>query len=212
MKYELTSETKKLYGRTLYRIKALKDFAKIKKGDLGGWVEKESNLSQNDECWLFGNAVVYGNAKVYGNACVFDNAKVYGNAVVFGNAVVYGNAQIYDNAKVFDSAEIYDNAKVFGNACVFYYTEIYGNVVVSDNAVATKEVKNIIGLPYNITITDKHIQIACKQFTFKEIIKLDKNWDRLKERYDTDEIKKIEPYRKVIVELVKLEIKNKNGE
>ena len=37
-KYELTDETVKGYGHTLHRIKALKDFGDVKKGDLGGFI------------------------------------------------------------------------------------------------------------------------------------------------------------------------------
>lgn len=55
-------------GRTLYRIEALKDFADVCKGDKGGFVESENNLSQVYDCWVYGSAGVYGNAKVYGNA------------------------------------------------------------------------------------------------------------------------------------------------
>ena len=73
-KFELTSETIINNGKTLYRIKALIDFSNIKAGELGGFVEKESNLNHK------GNAWVYGNACVSGNARVSDNAWVYGNA------------------------------------------------------------------------------------------------------------------------------------
>ena len=46
MKYELTNETKQVDDVTLYRIRALKDFADVKTGDLGGWVQSTANLSQ----------------------------------------------------------------------------------------------------------------------------------------------------------------------
>lgn len=45
-KYELTDVTRKVGDRTLYQIRALKDFGEVKAGDLGGYIEKESNLSQ----------------------------------------------------------------------------------------------------------------------------------------------------------------------
>ena len=73
-KFELTTDTKVVFGRKLFRIKALISFGNVTAGDLGGYVEKEENLSHN------GNAWVYGDAKVYGNAWVYGNAKVYGNA------------------------------------------------------------------------------------------------------------------------------------
>ena len=40
MKYEITNETKEMYGRTFYRIKALKSFGAVKEGSYGGWIEK----------------------------------------------------------------------------------------------------------------------------------------------------------------------------
>ena len=67
MKYEFTFNTLSLFGRKLYQIKALKDFGNVNKGDLGGYIEKEGNLSQEGNCWVSGNAQVYGNAKVFGN-------------------------------------------------------------------------------------------------------------------------------------------------
>ena len=78
MKFKLTKKTKEVFGVTLYQIKALKDFGDVDKGELGGWIEKESNLSQEDDAWVFGDAEVSGNAEVYGDARVFGNARVYG--------------------------------------------------------------------------------------------------------------------------------------
>ena len=63
-KYELTDNTINIDGITLHRIKALKDFSNVKAGDLGGWIEKENNLSQMDNAWIGGDAKVYGSAKV----------------------------------------------------------------------------------------------------------------------------------------------------
>ena len=109
-KYELTDETIDVSGTTLHRIKALKDFGNVKKGELGGYVESERNLSQEGNCWVCGNAKVCGDAEVCGNA------KVYGNAWVFGNAEVYGNAKVYGNAWVYGNAEVCGNARVYGDA------------------------------------------------------------------------------------------------
>ena len=45
-KYELLeNDTVKLSGIIMYRIKALRSFGYIKKGELGGYIEKEYNLS-----------------------------------------------------------------------------------------------------------------------------------------------------------------------
>lgn len=44
-KYKLTDETINIGSRTLYRIEALDEFSDLWKGDNGGFVESEKNLS-----------------------------------------------------------------------------------------------------------------------------------------------------------------------
>ena len=99
-KYELTEETKTLAdGTVLHRIRAVKDFAladgtEVLAGDLGGWIEKEYNLSHGGYAWVYGDARVYGDALVYGDARVFGYARVYGDARVSGYAEVCGDAEV----------------------------------------------------------------------------------------------------------------------
>ena len=133
-KYKITEETTNVYGRILHRIEALRDFNDVKKGDKGGFIEKEDNLSQNGNCWIYNDAKVCSLAKVYDEAKVYDNAVVSSNAKVYGNADVYGNARIYNNAKVYDNALIFGNAEVCDNAVVGGNAEIRGNAVVYGNA------------------------------------------------------------------------------
>ena len=78
-KYCFTGEEKTVRDAVLRRIKALRSFGDVKEGDLGGWIEKESNLSHEGNCWVYGNAGVYGNAEVSGNAGVYGNAEVSGS-------------------------------------------------------------------------------------------------------------------------------------
>lgn len=75
-KYKLTEETLEIDGHVLNRIIALRDFGEVKKGDLGGFIEKESNLAHDWNCWIYNNAVVRDDAMVYGNAIVCGNAEV----------------------------------------------------------------------------------------------------------------------------------------
>lgn len=165
-KYEFTRETKELVllGVTLHRIRALVDivdeqYSTIKAGTLGGWIEKEENLSQENGCWIHDDAFVYDNAKVYGNArirdnacvygnaevydyarihgkaCVRDNAKIYGDACVFGDARIRGKAKIYDNAEVYDNAKVYDNAEIACKARIENHAQIYDNAKIRGTAV-----------------------------------------------------------------------------
>lgn len=100
-KYELTEETVTVYGKTLYRIRAVRDFGSVKTGEFGGYIEKEENLSH------FGNAWVYGDARVSENAWVYGDARVYGDAWAYGEVQVAGNAWVYGNAEVFNTRHFF---------------------------------------------------------------------------------------------------------
>lgn len=115
-------------GAVLHRIKSLKDFGDVKTGMLGGFIEKEENLSIDGNAWVYNNAQVYGNARVRDNAFVDDNAKV------FGNALVNGNAQVHDNARVFNDAFVYDNACISNYVQIYNHARIHGNARICDTA------------------------------------------------------------------------------
>ena len=121
-KYELTDEILEVGGHVLHRIKALRDFGNVKKGDIGGWIECEDNLSHGGDCWVYDKATVRGDATVRGEATVRDNATVWDNATVRGeatvrdNATVRGDATVWDNATVRGEATVRDNATVRGDA------------------------------------------------------------------------------------------------
>lgn len=57
-KFEFTGEVKMEFGITLKRIKRISD------GVIGGWIEKEINLSTFGNAWVSGDAQVFGNARV----------------------------------------------------------------------------------------------------------------------------------------------------
>ena len=69
-KYILTEETKEVGGHILHRIQAVRDFDDVQKGDLGGWVESEENLSHDGNCWVFDNGEVSSNARIGVNAYI----------------------------------------------------------------------------------------------------------------------------------------------
>ena len=160
-KFELTSETKiNIFGKKLFRIKALISFGNVEAGETGGWVEKEENVNQSGDAWVFDNAEVFDNARVSGNARVFGNARVSYNARVSGNARAFGNARVSDNARVSYNAEVSGNAEVFDNAWVF------GNARVFDNA----DYATIHGFGTQFRTTtffrckDKQVKVSCGCF------------------------------------------------
>ena len=80
----------------LYRIKALRDFSDVKKGDMGGYVSGEHNLSHEGNCWLY------------------HRAQVIHKAAISGNVALYYDAKIQDDFKINDS-KIEDDIKFFGH-------------------------------------------------------------------------------------------------
>ena len=100
LKFKLTDETIEVFDKTLHRIEALKDFSNVKKGDKGGFIEKEENLSHLGDAWVYDNAKVLDNAIVKDDAAVFNDAKVFDNATISEDAKVFNNAVVCDFAIV----------------------------------------------------------------------------------------------------------------
>ena len=126
-KYELTSETINFKGVKLYRIRALISFGIIKAGDLGGYIEKEENLSQEGNAWVGGCARVCDNAIVKDNAIVCDYAVVSNNSIIHNNAIVRHNARVYDNIRICNNAWVGGDVLVCGNATICDNANLYNN-------------------------------------------------------------------------------------
>ena len=88
-KFELlVDDTIQVFGRKLFRVKAKINSGTVEAGELGGYIEKEENLSENGDAWVSGDAMVYGDAWVYGNARVYGDAEVKSQKdyIVFKNS------------------------------------------------------------------------------------------------------------------------------
>ena len=117
-KYELVlDDTISLWGWKLFRIRALMSFGSVEVGDLGGYIQKEENLSHDGDAWVSGNAWVSGDAWVSGNA------KVSGDAWVSGNAKVYGNAEVSGDAWVSELGDIIVFKNHWSSGRHFTYTK-----------------------------------------------------------------------------------------
>ena len=152
-KYELTDERIVLNGRTLYRIRALKDFdlgfsyadgnrAIIKKGELGGFIAGENNLSQVDKCWVFHNAKVYDNAILQNNAYIQKNVEVYGNAMISDNSKIVGDVQVFGNTQVLGNSYIGGEAKIYGESIIRNSNiSVWGGYTIKDKVIENKKIR-----------------------------------------------------------------------
>ena len=56
-KYELVADkTIDVFGRKLFRIRALISFGSVNAGEEGGYIENEGNLSDEGDAWVYGDA------------------------------------------------------------------------------------------------------------------------------------------------------------
>ena len=172
-KYELIPSDKE----GLYRIKALKDFYDVKKGDIGGYIQSENNLSHYGNCWIYDNAVVRDNAKVYGDAKVCHNAQIYDKVIVMGNAEVCDNAQVCDNAFVLDNAIVCDNARIRGHAVVQHDAVVRGNAQIWGDAIISSDKDYIVfknwwssGRYFTWTRSNNMWKVGCFYGTGEELI------------------------------------------
>lgn len=151
LSFELTGETRELYGETYYRIRATRDIPThlVKAGELGGWVTSThvGDLPRIDgEAWVAAEARVFGNARVRGRAHVgsaariFGNASVDGEASISGAAAVTGYAHVTDQARVTGRARVSGDARISGMATIDDRAQVGSHAHITDNAVISGSV------------------------------------------------------------------------
>ena len=122
-KYELLEVSP---SSNLYRIRALRDFGDVHAGDLGGYVQSESNLSHEELCWVYDNAVVKDNAYIGECAMLRDNA------IVSGNARVVGYCTVSDDAVIKDKVYISGTMVISGSSVLEGEIQIHGKGILND--------------------------------------------------------------------------------
>ena len=124
-------------------------FGMVVKGALGGYIEKEKNLSQEGDAW------VYGDARVSGDAWVSGDARVYGDAWVSAKASFTKGWFIGGD----DSGKITDITDKTG---IDYWKNQYVLGDYEITPIEKEKVDPLIGTEVSVTIGDK---------TYKAIIK-----------------------------------------
>ena len=157
-KYELVPETvTEFYCKPMYRIRALKDFSNVKKGDLGGYVESEENLSQEGNCWIYDGSIVGLGAKVVEDAVVkgysnvIEHSRISNNAIVEKDSVIKGGSSIKFNSRVINSMVVGESFVAFSTinerslieqGSNIWYSTIGSNVIVKSGAVIRFDVNS----------------------------------------------------------------------
>lgn len=154
-KYEFTSNTRTVRisknTRPTYakQIRALKDFIcngrQVKKGDLGGFISSEYNLSHRGNCWVFDNACVVKKAKVLDDACVewgaivTDNVTLSDNSLASNTTIITGNTELHHNAKVLNFAMVNGKVSLLNDTIVRDKANIFGYATIKEHAVVSEK-------------------------------------------------------------------------
>ena len=139
-KYEMTNITMEFEERTLYRIRALKDFRNVKAGDLGGWVSDKYNLSQEGDCWIYDEAKCMDNARMYHNSAMYNNSvmcdfsEMHGCSEMHNYSAMCDNSRMYNCSAMYDNSRIYNDSKMYNNSRMFDNSAMYNNAVMLDNS------------------------------------------------------------------------------
>ena len=147
-KYEFTGK-EMLYPVKLKEIRALRDFGYVKKGDIGGYIESESCLSHEGNCWVYPGGMVYGKSIITHNAVVGEGVTIHNCSVVGGNASVLGKGIKINHSSIGDNSVIEDGSVIINSA-------IEGKAVIRQSYIENAKVScrtfkcllaRIIGIP-----------------------------------------------------------------
>ena len=127
-KFELSNITMEYKGRTLYRIKATKDFSDVKKGDLGGWVQYEENLSQQGICWIYDDAKCMDNSRVTEDSIMRDFAEMYDCSKMHDCSQMFDHSEMHYCSEMHDYSQMHDFSEMHGNSMLKDKEKLYGKL------------------------------------------------------------------------------------
>ena len=140
-KYELVPETiREFYSKPMYRIRALKDFSDVKKGDLGGYIESEENLSHEGICWIYDASIVGLGGKVIDNAIVKSFSTVINGSEISDDAIVEKSSVIDEYSVVSDQSRVTKSIMVGGSAVLFKSVVNSGSLLEEGSVVCNATV------------------------------------------------------------------------
>ena len=129
-KFEFTGETKtiSLFFRTatLHRIRAVAEFGLVKIGDLGGWIEKEENLSHEGKMFSVQCSILEGNQK---GRKIFFNRTISGNtSQKWTNGMAIKSVCTWLDKLETDTVPEFINYSDFADCVLDIFQEVQGKV------------------------------------------------------------------------------------
>ena len=158
-KYEVTDIAHEKYP-FLYRIRALRDVGiEVRAGDLGGFVEAECNLSQEegDASWIFDDAIAAGEGCVDKGSVLRERAVVCDCAYVSHVTEMTGDSRAEDDAYI-RGAKLSRCARASGQSMILQSPTTQAAPILSGNcAVYGKVMGDVMLAGTVVVISDETI-------------------------------------------------------
>lgn len=101
----------------LRQIIAIVDFNDVKAETAGGWIDNETVLAQEGNCWIYDhNAVAFAGTVISGNARITGSCELWGEVCISDNVWI-DNAKISQGARISDNVTVRDS-QICGQCCL----------------------------------------------------------------------------------------------
>ncbi|HEL3921308.1 TPA: hypothetical protein ACM3LS_003949 [Escherichia coli] len=113
----------------LRQIIAMSDFNDVIAGSAGGWIDRETVLAQEGNCWIYDqNAIAFGGTVISGNTRITGTSVLWGEVYATDNIWI-DNSEIRQGAYISDSVTISDSlvcgqCRIFGHALIDQHSMI----------------------------------------------------------------------------------------
>ncbi|EPE0406203.1 TPA: hypothetical protein KBP01_003991 [Escherichia coli] len=113
----------------LRQIIAISDFNDVIAGTAGGWIDRETVLAQEGNCWIYDqNAIAFGGAVISGNTRITGTSVLWGEVYATDNVWI-DNSEISQGAYISDSVTIHDSlvcgqCRILGHALINQHSMI----------------------------------------------------------------------------------------
>lgn len=117
-RYELYGPETTVEGHVVRRIRVTNAFSDFEKGQIGGYVESEANLSQdeNDTAWIHDDSIVCGNGIVQNHSRIEKHSFVVDSQIDNGSCI--HNSRV-EESKIDDRSEVSNESTVKQSNVVF---------------------------------------------------------------------------------------------
>lgn len=113
----------------LWQIIAMSDFNDVIAGTAGGWIDRETVLAQEGNCWIYDqNAIAFGGTVISGNTRITGTSVLWGEVYATDNVWI-DNSEVSQGAYISDSVTIRDSlvcgqCRIFGHALIDQHSMI----------------------------------------------------------------------------------------